>query len=243
MNRRFQQPFALSPDYLRGIALQLEAMAEARSVDEVLTRLEADGVFLRVDPDVAPTMLRGAIVSEGELALLRQIDDVVRMGRVQRISRTEILLEGGSIPTDERTLHVHCAASALGLPSTRPIFEPGRIHVQPIGWGYICFQYATIAVVEATVDGDEEKNRLCAPIHYWNDNVDYLKAFLATLLGGQVRSRHPILSTWMKSTRLNPTNATFDYVDHPVAVEAKVAIKRAVPRAVANLVKIVDEHG
>jgi hypothetical protein len=239
MNRKFQQPFQLSLDYFRGIALQARAMAEGRTADEILLRLEADGVFLRVDPDVAATMLRGAIISDGELRLVRQIEKVVRMGRVRRIGRTEIVLEGGSIPTDERTLHVHCAASALALPPTRPIFEPGRIHVQPIGWGYICFQFATIAVVEATVDGDDEKNRLCRPIQYWNENVDYLKAFLATLVGGQARNQHPALRAWTDSTRLNPTNAASAFFDHPDAIEARSTFKRLGPQVVANLARVV----
>jgi hypothetical protein len=47
-----------------------------------------DGVFLRADPTVAPTMLRGgAVVSESEVALLRRIEVVVRLGRVRRITR------------------------------------------------------------------------------------------------------------------------------------------------------------
>ena len=48
-------------------------MAWATSVDDVFARLEADSFFLRVDTTVAPTMSRGAMVSEAKLALLRQI--------------------------------------------------------------------------------------------------------------------------------------------------------------------------
>jgi hypothetical protein len=66
---------------LQGTAIQMEAMAHATSVDELFARLESEGVFLRIDPQVAPTMFRGAIVSESELHLLRRIDDVVRMGQ------------------------------------------------------------------------------------------------------------------------------------------------------------------
>ena len=54
-------------------------------------------------------MLHGAILSEVELALLRQIADVV---------------------------HVHCAAVGLAHPPLRPIFEPGRLTVQPTMWGF-----------------------------------------------------------------------------------------------------------
>jgi len=238
MNRKFQQPAALSPELFRGIALQMDAMATSKSADEILLRLEDDGVFLRVDRTVAPTMLRGAIISESELALLRQIENVVRMGRVRWITRTEIAMDDGTIPTDEHTLHVHCAASGLAAPPVRPIFEPGRIRVQGIGWGFICYQYATIAVVEATAKDDEEKNRLCQPIRYWNTGIDYLKAFLATLAGNQVRSQHPPLRAWMKSTRLNPTNVAAVHLDHPTTVEARETSKRLVAQVVANLSRI-----
>jgi len=238
MNRRFEQPAALSPELFRGIALQTQAMATAKSADEILLRLEDDGVFLRVDRTVAPTMLRGAIISESELALLRQIEDVVRMGRVRRITRHEITMDGGSIPTDEHTLHVHCASSALAAPPVRPIFEPGRIHVQGMGWGFICYQYATIGVVEAVAKDDAEKNELCRPIRYWNTGIDYVKAFLATLTGSHVRSQHPALREWMKSTRLNATNVAAVHLEHPTTVEAREASKRLVPQVVANLARI-----
>jgi hypothetical protein len=237
MNRRFQQPYALSPSYLRGIALQMEAMAAGRSASEILRRLEDDGVFLRVDPTAPATMLRGAIVGEGELALLRRIEQVVRLGRVRRISRTEIAMEHGAIPTSERTLHVHCAARGLGARLPRPVFEPGRITLQPFAWGYACLQYATIAVVEATVPDDAEKNRLCPPLRYWNEDVDYLRAFLAMMVGGRARGEHAALRAWTKSTRLNPSNAASG--DEPVAVAARETIRRVGPEAAANLARIL----
>jgi hypothetical protein len=238
MNRKFQQPKALSPELFRGIALQMEAMASAKSADEILLRLEDDGVFLRVDRTVAPTMLRGAIISESELALLRQVEDVVRMGRVRWITRSEIAMEGGSVRTNEHTLHVHCAASALAAPPVRPIFEPDRIRMQGIGWGFICYQYATLGVVEATAQSDEEKNQLCRPIRYWNTPIDYAKAFLATLTGSYVRSQHPALREWMKSTRLNATNVAAVHLEHPTTIGARETSKRLAPQVVANLTRL-----
>jgi hypothetical protein len=47
----------------RGASIQIEAMARATSVAELFARLEAEGIMLRVDPDVAPTMFRGAVVT------------------------------------------------------------------------------------------------------------------------------------------------------------------------------------
>ena len=241
MNRRFQQPHALSPQYYRGIALQLQAMAEASSIDELFERLEADDVFLRVDPGVRPTMFRGAIVSESELRLLRQVEDVVRMGHVQRITPTEIVLEDGCVPTSTQALHIHCAARGLASPPARPIFEPGRVTLQPISWGFICYQYATQGVVEAAIDSDDEKNALCRSIRYWERNEDYLGAFQAAVIGDLTRSRHPSLTSWIKSTRLNPANSAAGHRDDPDLIQAKGDMRRHGPLALANLPRLLSD--
>jgi len=239
MNRRFQQPATLLPDFYRGVAIQFEAMAQAGSVDELFARLESEGLFLRIDPDIVPTMFRGAVVSESELLLLRRIEGVIRMGHVRRIDPTEIVLDEGRVPTDEGTVHVHCAARGLARPPLRPIFEPGRVTVQAIFWGFACYQYATLGVVEAVVEGDEEKNRLCRPIAYWDENEDYLSAFLATLIGDRARAAHPALAGWTRATRLNPLSGIASHRDDPRVVDALERIKRFATAAAANLQKLL----
>ncbi|HLS56373.1 MAG TPA: NAD(P)-binding protein [Zeimonas sp.] len=239
LNRRFHQPHALLPDFYRGMAIQLEAMAQATSIDDLCARLEDGGFFLRVDPGVAPTMLHGAVISEAELALLRRIDDVVRLGRVRRIERDEIVLDEGRVPTSEATVHVHCASRGLPRPPLRPIFEPGRVTVQPFLWGFACYQFAMLGVVEATIDSDEEKNRLCPPIAYWDANADYLSAFLAGLAYERARAAYPALASWAKDTRLNPLGAIGRHRDAPVVVEARERIKRFGAAAAGNLVKLL----
>jgi hypothetical protein len=243
LNRRFQQPHTLVPDLYRGASLQIEAMAAATSVDDLFERLEAAEILLRVDPAVAPTMFRGAVSSEGEIALLRRIEDVVRMGKVRRIERDEIVLDEGRVPTSRETLHVHCAASALARPPLRPIFEPGRVTIQPFFWGYACFQFALLGVVEATIERDEDKNALCPPIAYWDRNEDYLSAFLATMVGDRARAAHPAIASWSKATRLNPVNGVASYRSDPRVVEARERIKRFGLPAAMNLQKLTRRAG
>jgi hypothetical protein len=239
LNRRFHQPLALLPDFYRGIAIQLEAMAQAISVEDLFTRLEAEGFFLRIDPDVAPSMFRGAVISEAELALLRRIEDVVRLGHVRRIGRDEIVLDGGRVPTSEGTVHVHCAARGLPRPALRPIFEPGRVTVQPFLWGFACYQFAMLGVVEATVESDEEKNRLCPPIAYWEANTDYLSAFLAGLVNERARAAYPALASWARDTRLNPLGGIALHRDAPSVRDARERIKRFGAAAATNLVNFL----
>jgi hypothetical protein len=242
MNRRFQQPHTLLPDLLQGTATQIEAMAQAGSVDELFARLEADGVFLRIDPATSPTMFRGAIVSEPELGLLRQIEDVVRKGHVRAIERDAIVLDHGRVPTDERTVHVHCAARGLARPPRRPIFEPGRVTVQPFLWGFVCYQFAMLGVIEATVESDEQKNGLCPPLSYWDENADYLTAFLATMASSTAMAAHPTLASWSKKSRLNPVGGIASHRDDPRVVASRERIKRFGMPAAMNLQKLLSER-
>ena len=239
VNRRFHQPHALLPDLYRGMAIQLEAVAQATSVQDLFARLETEEFFLRIDPGVAPTMFRGAVISEAELRLLRRIEDVVRQGHVRRIGRDEIVLDQGRVPTSEWTVHVHCAARGLPRPPLRPIFEPGRVTVQPILWGFACYQFAMLGVVEATVESDAEKNRLCPPIAYWDVNRDYLSGFLATLANERARAAHPALERWAKDTRLNPLGGIALYRDVPNVIDDRERIKRFAAAAASNLVKFL----
>jgi hypothetical protein len=179
------------------------------------------------------------VISEAELGLLRRIEDVVRLGNVRRIERDEILLDEGRVPTSEGTVHVHCAARGLRRPPLRPIFEPQRLTIQPFLWGFACYQFAMLGVVEATVESDAEKNRLCPPIAYWEANVDYLSAFLASLANERARAAHPALANWAKDTRLNPLAGIALHRDAPSVIDARDRIKRVRAAAVSNLVKLL----
>jgi len=243
MNRRFQQPHTLLPDLLQGAAIQMEAMAQAGSMYELFARLESEGVFLRIDPDVAPTMFRGAVVSESELRLLRQIGDVVRMGHVRRIECDEVVLDRGRVPTDGRTVHVHCAARGLRRPPRRPIFEPGRVTIQPFFYGFACYQFAMLGVIEVTIESDEQKNGLCPPIAYWDQDRDYLSAFLATMGLTTAMAAHPALASWNKGSRLNPISGFASHKDDPRVSASRERIKRFGFSAAMNLQKLLSEAG
>jgi hypothetical protein len=243
LNRRFHQPHTLLPDFCAGVGMQLQAMAEACSAEDVFARLEADGFLLRVDRSVAPGMMRGAILSETELALLRQIEDVVRLGHVQRVEHDRIVLEQGTLPADADTVYLHCAAYGLARPPLRPIFEPDRVTVQPCFWGFASFQFALLGVVEALLDDVAEKNRLCPPVHYWDAPTDYLSAYLALLRAERARAAYPAIANWAKETRLNPLAGIARHRDDPAMVQAFTGIKRFGAAAGENLAKLLAVQG
>ena len=99
-----------------------------------------------------------------------------------------------------------------------------------------------LGVVEATIESDEEKNRLCPPIAYWDEDKDYLIAFLARLKGDRVRETHPVLANWMKTTRLNPASGLSSYFDDARVIEARERIKRFAPAAVGNIEKLLSPN-
>jgi hypothetical protein len=189
------------------MANQVEALAGAESVDEVFARLEATGAVLRLDPAVKPTMHHCAIVSRAELASLRRIEQVVRLGRVRRIDAGGIVLERGEIPTTDDTVHINCSACAFAYADKppRPIFAGRRITLQ---WTRNCsptFSAAFVAHVEAAYVSDEEKNEICTVIPTPTDPVGWLRIMAADLPKAQQWSTRPELMAWLAGSRLDLT--------------------------------------
>ena len=98
LNRKFQQPAALLPDLYLASAMQVEAFAKSADVAEVCARLEADGVLLRIDPNLTPSMFRAAITSEAEIELLRSIKKVHRLGHILALETDRIVLDAALSP-------------------------------------------------------------------------------------------------------------------------------------------------
>jgi hypothetical protein len=240
LNRKFQQPHTLLPDLLVGAAIQIEAMALAQSIDDLFERLESQRIFFRLDPSVEATMFHGAIMTEHELTLLRRIEGVIRMGRVQQIERDAIVLERGRVPTDDRTVHIHCAVSGVQRRPPHPTFEKDRVTLQPFGWSFSSYQFALLGVLEALVESDDEKNGLCPAMTYWDTKRDYLSSFLATMIGERTRSAHPKIAAWSKASRLNPAGGISAHRDDPRVVESRERVKRYGMDAAANLMKLLS---
>lgn len=242
MNRKYQQPGTLLPDLLQANAIQVEALATATSIDDAFARLEAEGIFLRIDPNVTPTMFRGAIVSERELELLRTIEDVVRLGHVRKIDRGEIILEHGRIPTDDRTVHVHCTARGLARRPRRPIFEADRVTIQPIFFSLACYQFALLGVVEATVESDAQKNAVCPAMPYWDAKEDYLTGFFSAMAFTMATPGHDKLASFTKTSRLNPASGMAAYKADPRVVASRDRIRRFGMQAAMNIGKLVPRQ-
>ena len=188
---------------MEGISLDAEAGAQAANLDDLFERLEASGRLVRIDPSRPATMYRGTMLSARELEVLRQITDVVRLGRVRRIEADRIVLERGETETGADVLHVDCTALGLNNAPATPIFQPGRIVIQQIRHLSPSFNAALIGFVEAHRDDDADKNRLCPPNPYASSIEDWPRMMSRTWRTEARWLNEPDVSTWVAKSRLN----------------------------------------
>jgi hypothetical protein len=212
LNRKYFQPGLGNTETFEGIVVELEAVAECDSVDAVYEQLEAHDVVVRVDQSVVPTMMRGATLSAAELAQLRRVAHVVRLGHVERIDRDEIVLEHGTIPTSPSHLHVHCATRGLSDRPPVPIFTDDTVTLQVLTRISLCMSAAFLGLVEASGRTTAEKNRLCPPNPWPQTPFDFLRAIL---LGIRTEAswQDPDLANWLRESRLNLLGALPDHPD------------------------------
>lgn len=214
-DRRHFQPLAQVGAIMEGIALDAEAGADAADLDELFERLEASGRMQRIDPGHPATMFRGTMLSAAELAALRQIEDVVRLGRVRRIEAERIVLEHGEATTGPETLHVDCTALGLSNAPATPMFQRERIVLQQIRHLSPCFNAALAGFVEARRDDDAEKNQLCPPNPYPSDVADWPRMMSRTWRAEARWLKEPDLAGWVAGSRLNLLGALPDHAAEP----------------------------
>lgn len=219
-DRAHFQPLAQVGAIMEGTALDAEAGAEAASLEDLFERLEASGRLTRIDPSWPATMFRGTMLSSGELAGLRQIEDVIRLGRVRRIEVDRIVLERGETETDTDTLHVDCTALGLNDAPAMPIFQPNRIVLQQVRHLSPCFNAALVGFVEAHRNDDAEKNRLCPPNAYPRGIQDWARMVSRTWRAERRWLSEPDVSAWMVESRLNLVRALPDHASEPRVQEA-----------------------
>lgn len=211
-----------------GMAADLmQSAAEAASLEDLFLRLEEQGIMLRIDRSVMPTMAKTPTLATWELDLLRTIEDVVRRGHVESVSRGKLTLAGGTVGIADDALVVHCAADGLKYPPLVPLWRPQDITLQPIRAGFPCFGAALAGYVEATRADDDEKNRLCPPSNFgdsmaqWAEmNVRGTRATMSFMTEQDIRE-------WSDTVALNPTRVRPDQ-------EPSAALEDARSRLVAH---------
>jgi hypothetical protein len=222
-------------------ATQMEAVADASSVDDWLQRMEATHQFLRLDKNVKPSMFHGAIMSDSEVKLLTGIKNIVRMGRVQRIEPDAIVLERGRVAADPQRLYVDCSASAVVRRPIIPVFDGNKITPQFVRTVQPTFSAALIAYVEAHYGDDAEKNKICAVVQLPDEPADWLR-MQGVNMGNQYRwSRDKKLRAWIEASRLDGFSALADGVQEDEADKIAILERfgQSAGRAVDNIKKLL----
>jgi hypothetical protein len=239
VNRAFAQGGELVGSLVEGLALQMEAAAQASALDDLLERLGASEQLLRVDERVAPTMYKGPTLSVAERDELRRIEDVVRLGHVRRIERNAIELDEGRIPTRPDVLHVHCAAAGLNPAPAVPIFTAGRITPQPIRTGLIPFNAAIVGFVEATRQDIAVQNRLCPTNLLPDVPLDWVRGTLITLNTDYLWAKEPDIAAWLERARLNPSRGLRQRAGEPRVQQAMKRYAANVRMGLAHLAQLL----
>ena len=202
-DRMTLQPLDLATETIESFSLGIEALALADSVEALWHHLEACGHLFRFDTTRTPSMYRGAILSATEREALAQIDQIIRLGRVQHIGAERIVLAQGEIPTDLGHVHVDCTAYGFNTMPTRPIFEPNRIIIQSLIGGLTTYNAALIGFIESTNRDDAEKNRLCQPVAQLDVPHDWIRMIVGMLNSAAMHAEQPDIAAWQNQSRLS----------------------------------------
>ena len=234
-NRTYMQPLDLVASYMQLQARFVEHAADCDGPRSFIDGLEADGIMVRIDPSVQPEVFRGATVSRLELDSLRQIDNVVRLGRVRRIGTQRIAFDDADVPSDPHQVYVDCTAAGVRPVEARPVFDRGRITMQYVTIGVAPWSAATIAAVEASDRDDDRKNELCPPVVFTGEASDILRLAFAGMTGLMARGAEPDLGAWTEQCRLNPARGAADHLDDPQVQTAFESLATNMGPALRNL--------
>lgn len=205
---------------LRDFSNQLAAVHEAESLSDLFDRLEEKGCLQRIDRSVEPTMYRCAILSQAELAELRRVTDVVRMGHVTAVEPGRITLDADVRDVEASALYIDCSADGLGKEPPVSVFAGDRISLQTVRTCQPAFSAAVIAHVEATYPDDDTRNEFCKPVPYPHVPVDWLRMMLM-FNENQLRwFSDPDMMAWTDAARLNALH----HVTANVSVRARERI-------------------
>lgn len=165
----FKKQEALLSDRLANSLLTLVGLqATCRSLRSLYHQLEQADIICRLDRTREPDGFHCSILSTEELAALRTVRDVIRLGHVQRFSKGRLVLSGGVLDVPPGTLCIDCTTAPLKGPE-RPkyVWSGSRIVVQEVlearlVGGGLSLSAATLGTLEGKFPEEPDlKNALC----------------------------------------------------------------------------------
>jgi hypothetical protein len=196
-----------------GQARQMEAFANATSVDDLFERLEACDAMLRIYPDHKPGMFHYATMSKGEIEVLRKIKNVIRLGHVQSVEHGALQLAQGRVALPADTVCIDCTASAVEKRPTVPMFQGDKIILQMVRIPQPAFSAALVAYVEAHYEDDGTKNKLCAPVPLPDGLESYPRSTMVSMMNQFAWGQDKALRAWIHNSRLDGFGKVIAAVD------------------------------
>ena len=234
---------ALQPDPLVFLTTEteiMEAAEAASSPDDLLLRMEDAGVMVRIDRSVTPTMAKSATLAHWELDRLRTIERVIRLGHIVQVKPGRLMLPDGEVAIARDAVVVHCAAQGLRYPPLVPVWGPEAITLQTIRNTYACFGPALAGYVEATLEDDAEKNRMCPPVPLSNNTADWARQ---QVLGARASfTSHPDVEDWADTVSLNPARIPPELAGSPAVTAAAHRFRQHEGPGLAMLAALAEMH-
>lgn len=187
---------------------ELAAFGTASTVREFCEKMEASGVWCRIDPEVWPQRFHAAMCSGAEIAALRGIADVIRAGHVKRIEPNRLILQDAEVEVALGRLYVDCTArggASLG-PGAPPIFDGDTINLFTIRPFQPLLSAALIAFLEAKVP-DEQVRKACTRLVDFHDTpLQYIAQAMQGIMNQGAWARVPEVKAWIEGCRLYAMN-------------------------------------
>lgn len=244
LNRRNAQPTEqFAEDFIASQVALIESAAQASSLDDLFEQLEARGYFLRIDTSVKPEMFHGATISTKELEVLRQIKDVVRLGRVSHIAADHIQFQNEILDAHLNNLYVDCSARPYDALETQPVFAGELITPQMLRSYQPVFSASLAAHLELNYANDEEKNKLANVVPPPEGVADFAYFTAVSFTNQYLWSQDIELRNWIRENRLDGFSRMLENVlaEKPEQKALMSQAREQGPAAVMNLHKLYNE--
>ncbi len=238
-NRKYVQP---GEDFIAATVesqvAHLEAIMQADTGEAVFEQLERGGYMLRIDPSVTPEMYHYAVISEGEIALLRRITRVIRTGRVTGITPGALHFGEAVHAVPDDALFIDCTARAVPFAATDnagPQFRGDTIVLQPVNVPLVTLSAALTAFLEVHYADDATRNQLARTGPLTDTPGAFPYAFMLNMMNRGTWAQTPEIAAWLGKSRLDPTGPTVARMiaagDPRLAVlnGFRTAVKQAMP--------------
>ena len=203
LNRANIQPGELALKSQESFLRQMTEISESATPEDMFARLNSAGILWRLDPEVWPSMYRCATVTPAEFTQLQRVQNVVRMGHVERIHANGLELTEGAYALPEDTVYIDCSADGLAKRPPQAIFQNQGITLQTVRFCQQVFSAAFIAHAEVTYKDDAEKNTVCNVVPHPDTDEDFIRVTLANTLNSIVWNQDEELMQWLVDARLD----------------------------------------